>query len=37
LSPSNFRTFVKTTVFAGMFKPILKVSVANKHWRKIFQ
>lgn len=31
LSPSNLRTLVKTTVFAGMFKPMLKVSVANKH------
>ena len=34
LSPSNLRTFVNTTVLAGMFNPILKVSVANKHWKK---
>lgn len=28
--PSNFRTEEKTTVFAGMFRPMEKVSVANK-------
>lgn len=33
LSPSNLRTFVNTTVLAGIFKPMLKVSVANKHCR----
>ena len=35
-SPSNFRTLVNTTVFAGMFKPILNVSVANKHYNTRF-
>jgi hypothetical protein len=29
-SPSNFRTDVNTTVLAGMFRPIEKVSVENK-------
>ena len=28
--PSNFRVLVKTTVLAGMLRPIEKVSVANK-------
>lgn len=32
LSPSNLRTLVNTTVFAGMFNPMLNVSVANRHW-----
>lgn len=27
--PSNLRTLVNTTVFAGIFKPIAKVSVAK--------
>jgi hypothetical protein len=29
--PSNLRTDEKTAVWAGMFRPIAKVSVANKH------
>ena len=29
--PSNFFTAVNTTVLAGMFNPMAKVSVANKH------
>ena len=29
LMPSNFSTLVKTTVFAGMFRPMEKVSVAK--------
>mmetsp|Transcript_9773 Transcript_9773/g.33724 ORF Transcript_9773/g.33724 Transcript_9773/m.33724 type:complete len:221 (-) Transcript_9773:644-1306(-) len=39
-SPSHFRMAVKITVFAGMFRPIAKVSVANRilmscSWNKI--
>ena len=30
--PSNLRAFVNTTVFAGMFRPVEKVSVANSTW-----
>lgn len=30
-SPSHLRMLVKTQVVAGMFRPMAKVSVANKH------
>lgn len=30
-SPSHLRMLVKTHVVAGMFSPMAKVSVANKH------
>lgn len=30
-SPSHLRMLVKTQVVAGMFSPMAKVSVANKH------
>lgn len=38
--PSNLRMAVKTTVRAGMFRPMEKVSVANRHlisfsWNRI--
>jgi hypothetical protein len=29
--PSNFRAFVKTTVLAGILRPVENVSVANRH------
>jgi len=32
-SPSNFLTAVKTTVFAGILRPILKVSVENNTFK----